>query len=60
MKHTRVGEKPYLIVATNVTGKNKTLFTIPTKEAVKVLATKETRKNLKKCKVIILLRKQLS
>lgn len=60
MKHTRVGEKPYLIVATNVTGKNKTQFTIPTKEAVKVLATKETRKNLKKCKVIILLRKQLS
>ncbi|HMW05726.1 MAG TPA: hypothetical protein PK079_05980 [Leptospiraceae bacterium] len=60
MKHQRVGENPYLVVATNVIGKNKTGYTIPTKEATKILATKETKKNLKKCKVIIVLRRQLS
>ncbi len=60
MKNSRVGENPYLVVATNAIGKYKTQFTIPSKEAVKILAGKETRKNLKKCKVIILLRKQLS
>jgi len=60
MKHQRVGENPYFVVATNVIGKNKTIVTIPTKEAIKILSSKDTRKNLKKCKVIILLRKQLS
>lgn len=60
MKDPRVGENPYFIVATNVIGKNKTQVTIPTKEAIKILSSKDTKKNLKKCKVIILLRKQLS
>ena len=60
MKDKRVGENPYFILATNVTGKNKTKLTIPTKEAMKILSSKETKKNLKKCKVIILLRRQLS
>ncbi|MBK8394045.1 MAG: hypothetical protein IPL26_02215 [Leptospiraceae bacterium] len=60
MKHKRVGLNPYFVVATNVTGKNKTKISIPTKEAMKILSSKETRKNLKKCKVIILLRRQLS
>jgi hypothetical protein len=60
MKNSRVGENPYLVVATNATGKYKTQLTIPSKEATKLLAGKETRKNLKKCKVIILLRRQLS
>ncbi len=60
MKHPRIGANPYLVVATNATGKFKTQLSIPTKEAAKILASKETRKNLKKCKVIILLRRQLS
>lgn len=60
MKHSRVGENPYVVVATNVIGKNKTGYTIPTREAMKILATKDSKKNLKKCRVIIVLRKQLS
>jgi hypothetical protein len=60
MKYPRIGNNPYLVVATNAIGKNRTQFIIPTKEASKILSSKDSRKNLKKCKVIILLRKQLS
>lgn len=56
MKDQRVGMNPYYVVALNATGKNKTIFTIPTSDAMKILATKQTRTNLKKCKVIILLK----
>ncbi|MCB1190225.1 MAG: hypothetical protein H7A23_08145 [Leptospiraceae bacterium] len=52
----KVGINPYYVVALNSTGKNNTVFTIPTDDAIKILATEQTRKNLKKCKVIILLK----
>lgn len=51
-----IGKKPFYIVALNVTGKNRTDLVIPAKEAVKLLSAEKTRNQLKKCKVIILLK----
>lgn len=55
IKDPKVGNKPYLLLAQSVLGKNKTDFAIPTQEAKKILAHKQTREHLKKCAVIILI-----
>lgn len=55
MEDKRVGNKPYFVVANSVSGEVKTNFSIATVDAVKLLSHPETRKNLKMCKVIILL-----
>lgn len=57
MKDPRVGNKPFYTVAINTTGKNNSNFSIQTKDAVKLFSSKQTIKNLKKCNVIILLKK---
>jgi len=58
-KHnSRAGINPYYIVALSVTGKDKTDFSIPTEDAMRIFASKDSVQNLKKCRVIILLKKQ--
>ncbi len=55
IKDPKIGNKPYILLAQSSLGKNKTDFSIPTQEAKKILAHKQTRENLKKCSVIILI-----
>lgn len=55
VKDKKIGDKPYILLAQSVLGKNKTDFSIPTQEAKKILAHKQTRENLKRCAVIILI-----
>lgn len=52
--HSRVGENPYYVLAINTI--DKVNLTVSTKEAIKILSNNETKKNLKKCKVIILVK----
>ena len=47
MKDKRVGENPYFILATNVTGKNKTKLTIPAKENYEKLYESSFENSLK-------------
>lgn len=53
----RVGKNPYWVVPTAVSGKNKTNLVLSYEEGKKVLASSLTRRNLKLCKVVILVRK---
>lgn len=50
----RVGKNPFYVVALSVGGKNQTDLILPTEEAAKLTAHPESRKNLTRCKVLIL------
>ncbi len=54
MLHKRVNENPYFLLALNVI--DKVNLSISTNDAIKILSNEETKKNLKKCKVIILVK----
>jgi hypothetical protein len=53
----RVGKNPMYTLALTTVGKNKTGFSITTEDAKNLLVSKETKNALKKCSVIILLKK---
>lgn len=55
MKHRRVGDKPFFTIASDTYGENQTGYTIATEDAIRLLSASSTRKNLKRCRVIILL-----
>ena len=55
MTDKRIGSKPYFVIAQSVYGANKTNLSIPTEDAIKLLGHKNTKVNLKMCRVIILL-----
>ncbi|MCX7999584.1 MAG: hypothetical protein N3A69_11645, partial [Leptospiraceae bacterium] len=55
VKDKKVGDKPYILLAQSVLGKNKTDFSIPTFEAKKILAHPQTKENIKRCAVIFLI-----
>ncbi|TGL90506.1 hypothetical protein EHQ68_03480 [Leptospira congkakensis] len=50
----KVGKNPYFVLALGTAGKNQTDLIIPTDEAAKFLSHPETRKNLTRCRVLIL------
>ncbi|PJZ45224.1 hypothetical protein [Leptospira brenneri] len=50
----KVGKNPYFVLALGSSGKNQTDLIIPTDEAAKLLSHPETRKNLTRCRVLIL------
>lgn len=50
----KVGKNPYFVLALGTAGKNQTDLVIPTDEAAKLLSHPETRKNLTRCRVLIL------
>ncbi|TGL37389.1 hypothetical protein [Leptospira perdikensis] len=50
----KVGKNPYFVLALGTAGKNQTDLIIPTDEAAKLLSHPETRKNLTRCRVLIL------
>ncbi|WCL48019.1 hypothetical protein [Leptospira sp. GIMC2001] len=50
----RVGNNPYWTVPIGVTGKNKTNLTVSYEVALKILSSTITQKNLKLCKIVIL------
>ncbi|TGK79712.1 hypothetical protein EHQ23_19170 [Leptospira bourretii] len=50
----KVGKNPYFVLALATAGKNQTDLVIPTDEAAKLLSHPETRKNLTRCRVLIL------
>lgn len=54
--NSRIGQDSHFLVAINVVGKNKNNLTITTEDAIKLLSNKNTIDNLKKCKVIILVK----
>ncbi|EMJ86997.1 hypothetical protein [Leptospira meyeri] len=51
---SKVGKNPYFVLALATAGKNQTDLVIPTDEAAKLLSHRETRKNLTRCRVLIL------
>ncbi|TGL54018.1 hypothetical protein EHQ55_00215 [Leptospira meyeri] len=51
---SKVGKNPYFVLALATAGKNQTDLVIPTDEAAKFLSHPETRKNLTRCRVLIL------
>ncbi|EKJ84928.1 hypothetical protein CLV96_0488 [Leptospira meyeri] len=51
---SKVGKNPYFVLALATAGKNQTDLVIPTDEAAKLLSHPETRKNLTRCRVLIL------
>lgn len=51
---SKVGKNPYFVLALGTAGKNQTDLVIPTDEAAKLLSHPETRKNLTRCRVLIL------
>ncbi|MDZ4726766.1 MAG: hypothetical protein SH817_11465 [Leptospira sp.] len=53
----RVGKNPFFIVGLGVAGKNQTDIILPTDEVAKLLSHPETRKNLTRCRVMILVSK---
>ncbi|MCE9502003.1 MAG: hypothetical protein K8R21_16095 [Leptospira sp.] len=57
-RNSRAGINPYYVVALSATGKDKTDFSIPTEDAMRIMASKNSVQNLRKCRVIILLKKQ--
>ncbi|PKA10796.1 hypothetical protein [Leptospira meyeri] len=50
----KVGKNPYFVLALATAGKNQTDLVIPTDEAAKLLSHPESRKNLTRCRVLIL------
>lgn len=50
----KVGKNPYFVLALGTAGKNQTDLIIPTDEAAKLLSHPESRKNLTRCRVLIL------
>jgi len=54
----RVGSNPMYVLALTTVGKNKTGFAITTEDARNLLVSKETKNQLKKCSVVILLQKK--
>ncbi|TGM51605.1 hypothetical protein [Leptospira vanthielii] len=50
----KIGKNPYFVLALGTAGKNQTDLVIPTDEAAKLLSHPETRKNLTRCRVLIL------
>ncbi|MCT8332521.1 hypothetical protein NUH30_02430 [Leptospira sp. 85282-16] len=50
----KVGKNPYFVLALGIAGKNQTDLVIPTDEAAKFLSHPESRKNLTRCRVLIL------
>lgn len=50
----KVGKNPYFVLALGTAGKNQTDLVIPTDEAAKFLSHPESRKNLTRCRVLIL------
>ncbi|MGE8719893.1 hypothetical protein ACO2KH_01035 [Leptospira terpstrae] len=50
----KVGKNPYFVLALGTAGKNQTDLVVPTDEAAKLLSHPETRKNLTRCRVLIL------
>lgn len=50
----KVGKNPYFVLALATAGKNQTDLVIPTDEVAKLLSHPETRKNLTRCRVLIL------
>ncbi|PJZ86015.1 hypothetical protein [Leptospira harrisiae] len=50
----KVGKNPYFVLALATAGKNQTDLVIPTDEAAKLLSHPEARKNLTRCRVLIL------
>ncbi|TGL74022.1 hypothetical protein [Leptospira jelokensis] len=51
---TKVGKNPYFVLALSTAGKNQTDLIIPTDEAAKFLSHPESRKNITRCRVLIL------
>lgn len=49
-----VGNNPYFVLGLGVTGKNQTDVILPTDEVVKLLSHPESRKNITRCRVLIL------
>ena len=50
----KVGKNPYFVLALSTAGKNQTDLVIPTDEAAKFLSHPESRKNITRCRVLIL------
>ncbi|MDF3820116.1 hypothetical protein P3G55_09410 [Leptospira sp. 96542] len=50
----KVGKNPYFVLALGTAGKNQTDLILPTDEAAKFLSHPESRKNLTRCRVLIL------
>ncbi|MCW7490092.1 hypothetical protein [Leptospira meyeri] len=50
----KVGKNPYFVLALATAGKNQTDLVIPSDEAAKLLSHPESRKNLTRCRVLIL------
>jgi len=53
-KDTKIGKKPYYVVALGLSGKNETDLVLASTDVLRILAHPETRKNLKQCRVLIL------
>ncbi len=53
----RAGKNPFFIVALGVSGKNQTDVILPADEVAKLLSHPETKKNLMRCRVMILVSK---
>ncbi len=53
----RAGKNPFFIVALGVSGKNQTDLILPADEVAKFLSHPETRKNLMRCRVLVLVSK---
>jgi hypothetical protein len=53
----KVGKNPFFIVALGVGGKNQTDVILPADEVAKLLSHPDTRKNLTRCRVMILVSK---
>jgi hypothetical protein len=53
----RTGKNPFFIVGLGVSGKNQTDIILPADEVTKLLSHPETRKNLMRCRVMILVSK---
>lgn len=53
----RVGKDPYFVVALGLAGKNQTDIILPSDEVAKLLSHPQTRRNLTRCRVMILVSK---
>ncbi|MCZ8342915.1 MAG: hypothetical protein O9301_07785 [Leptospira sp.] len=49
-----VGKNPYFVLGLGVSGKNQTDIILPTDEVVKLLSHPDSRKNITRCRVLIL------
>jgi len=50
----RIGKNPYKLYPIQITGKNKTNIILPYEEGKKILSSSITKRNLKLCKIAIL------